>query len=200
MGSSPSKLRMNNAGALRGFVSWTFRSNAIGQDFDVDLALAGAIKFGEEDALPTAERQLPFLDEDELGHTGEHGFDVRVRVALGVAIGASHGDQAVEGAFGVGGHVGIGMFVDEDAGRSVGNVEEASADAEAQSGDNALDILGDIDHLGAARGFYGDGLHGSLLTGSRLQYRGPEGFIAQKPGDGKQYRTPQTPFGMTGCS
>ena len=42
------------------------------------------------------------------------------------------------------------------------DIEEAGAAADAERGDDALDVFGDFDKLGAARGFYGDGLHVGL--------------------------------------
>jgi len=90
------------------------------------------------------------FDEDELGDAREHGFDVRVGIALGVTIRTGHGDEAVEGTFGVGGYVGISVFIDEYASGGVWHVEEAGTNTDAKGGDDALDIFGDIDHLGAA--------------------------------------------------
>jgi len=146
----------------------------------VDFAGAGAVEFGEEDALPAAEGEFDFFDEDELGAAGEDGFDVGVSVAFGVAIGAGCGDEAVERAFGVGGDIGVGAFVDDNSRGGVRDVEEAGAAANAESGNDALDVVGDVEQLGTARSFDLDGLH------SRLQVESQEGFL-----------TPQTSFGMT---
>ena len=41
-------------------------SDAVGDDFDVEVAFARAVEFGEEDALPAAEGEFAILDEDEL--------------------------------------------------------------------------------------------------------------------------------------
>lgn len=133
--------------------------NAVGKDLDVEFALAGAVEFCEENALPATEGEFAFFYENKLRGAGEHGFDVRVGVAFGVAVGAGGGNETVEGALRIGSDIGVGMFVDENGSRGVRNVQEASADADAESGDDALDVSGDVDELGAARSFDADGLH-----------------------------------------
>ena len=140
----------------------------------MDFARARAIEFREEDALPAAKSELRFFDENELRDAGENGFDVRVGVAFSMAIGSRGWDEAIESAFGVGGDIGVGMFVDKDAGGSVRDVEETGAGSNAKCGDDALDVAGYVEQLRPARGFDGDGLHG------RLQVYIEEGFLAQR--------------------
>jgi hypothetical protein len=133
--------------------------DAVGEDLYVEFAFAGAVEFGEENALPAAEGEFAFFDEDELCGAGEHGFDVRVRIAFGVAVWPGGGNQAIEGAFGIGGDVGVAVFVDENGSSGVGDIEEAGTDADAESGDDALNVAGYVDELSAARSFDRDGLH-----------------------------------------
>jgi hypothetical protein len=134
-------------------------SDAVGEYLHVYFAIAWPIKFGEENALPPAECQLPFLDENELVYVSEYGFHVRIGIALGVAIGAGHGDEAIESSLSIGGYVRVGMLVDQNAGGGVRDVYEAGANANPESGHDALHIFGDVNELGAARSLYGDGLH-----------------------------------------
>jgi hypothetical protein len=41
-------------------------SDSVRENFDVEVAFAGSIELGEEDALPAAEGEFAILDEDEL--------------------------------------------------------------------------------------------------------------------------------------
>ena len=51
-------------------------SDAVGDDFDVEVALAWPVEFGEEDALPAAEGELAVFDKDELRGANKHGLYV----------------------------------------------------------------------------------------------------------------------------
>ena len=93
------------------------------EELNVKLALARAIEFGEKDSLPAAQGQLAVFDKNKRIHANEHGLEVRIGVAFRVAIESGRWDEAVKGAFGVGGDIGIGVFVDEDARGGVGNVK-----------------------------------------------------------------------------
>lgn len=99
----------------------------VGNDFDVKLAMAGAVEFGEEDFLPAAEREAARYDENRFGGADESGLDVRIGITFGVAEVRAIGDEAIERAFHVVRNVGIIALVDEDAGRGVGNVKMANA-------------------------------------------------------------------------
>src|SRR5712664_3072770 len=85
-------------------------SRWVRRDFYEDGALAGAVEFTKKNSLPGAESEFAVFDEDGLARSGEDGFHVRVRVALGVPIRALMRDQAIEDPFDVAGDVGIGVF------------------------------------------------------------------------------------------
>jgi hypothetical protein len=123
-------------------------SDAVGQHLDVDFPFARTVEFGKEDALPRSKEQFALFDEGELGATGEHGFDVGIGVAFGVTVGPGGGNEAIDSPFGVGGDVGVGVFVDEDGGGGVGYVKKAGADAVAKRGYDALNVLGDFKQFG----------------------------------------------------
>ena len=73
--------------------------DAVGKDLHVDFAVTGAVELSKEDTLPAAEEESAFFNKDKLRSTGEHGLDVGVRVAFGVAIKAGGRHETVEGAF-----------------------------------------------------------------------------------------------------
>ena len=101
--------------------------DAVGEDFDVDVAFAGAVELGEENALPAAKSELAVFDEHNLRGANEHRLHVRVGISFSVAIRRSGRHEAVEGAFRVGGDIGIGVFVDQDSGGGVRDVQVACA-------------------------------------------------------------------------
>src|SRR5580700_6051064 len=96
-------------------------------DFDAEAAGAGAVEFAEKDSLPTAELESAFGDEDGGGSAYERGLNVGVGVAFGVAVAGGLGNEAREGGFDIGGDVGVGVFVDHDAGGGVRDVKVADA-------------------------------------------------------------------------
>ena len=138
----------------------------VGDDFYAEEAGAGAVEFAEEDALPAAELELAFGDEDGGGSAHERGFDVGVGVAFGVSEIAALGNQAGKGGFEIGGDVGVGVFVDDDAGGGVRDVEMADAGVDAGVVHEFGDGGGDVEQLGAALGadveFAGAGVGGGL--------------------------------------
>jgi hypothetical protein len=142
--------------------------DAVGKHLKVNVAVARAVEFREEDALPTTESEFSLLHEDEGVPTDQHGLDVRVRVALHVAIRSGGGDEPIEGALGIGSNVGIGMFVDQDARGGVRRVEEAGAGLDAKGSHDTLDLVSDINHLSAAIRLYSDGLHGKNVKQKRV--------------------------------
>ena len=131
----------------------------IGLNFYIELPIARAIEFGEQYALPAAEGELGFFNEDELGCACKHCFYVGVSVAFGMLVGRIVGDEAVVSGFGVGGDIWVSMFVDQDAGRSVGDVQKADAGFYAGGIDELFDFVGYVYELGTAFGFYVKGLH-----------------------------------------
>ena len=51
-------------------------SDAVGENFHVEMPFAGAVEFSEEDALPAAEGEFAVFDEYELRCTDKHGLYV----------------------------------------------------------------------------------------------------------------------------
>ena len=129
---------------------------SVGDDFDAEEAGAGAVEFAEEDALPAAELEFAFGDEDGGGGAHERGLDVGVGVAFGVLIAGVLGNQAREGGFHIGGDVGVGVFVDDDAGGGVRDVKVADAGVHGGVVHEFGDGSGDVEQLGAALGADGE--------------------------------------------
>ncbi len=134
-------------------------SRWVRHDFYEDGALAGAVEFTKKNPLPGAESEVAVFDEDGLARSGEDGFHVRVRVAFAVAIRALVRDQAIEDPFDVAGDVGIGMFVDDDSGGGVRNIDVADAAFHIRFADSLFDFAGDIYKLRAAIRFDAKSFH-----------------------------------------
>lgn len=117
---------------------------SVGDDFHVQLAMAGAVEFGEEYFLPAAEREAPPFDEHRFGGADERGLDMRIGISFGVAELRAIGYEAVESAFHVMGDIGIIALVDKDAGGGVRNVEMADAGRAAGFANKFFDFRGDI--------------------------------------------------------
>ncbi len=66
------------------------------------------------------------------------------------------GNEAREGGFDIGGDVGVGVFVDDDAGGGVRDVEVADAGVDGGILHEFGDGGGDVEQLGAALGADGD--------------------------------------------
>src|SRR5216684_3537672 len=134
-------------------------SRWVRHDFYQDGALARAVEFTKKNSLPGAESEFAVFDEDGLARSGEDGFHVRVRVAFGVAIPALMRDQAIEDLFDVAGDVGIGVFVDDDSGGGVRNIDVADAVFHIRFADSLFDFAGDIYKLRAAIRFDAKSFH-----------------------------------------
>jgi hypothetical protein len=119
----------------------------ISHDFDVHRSFARAIVFAEENTLPAAQNKAAQLDENLLACSGENCLSVRVGVALGVAVRAAVWDEAIQDAFEIGSDVGVGVFVDGDARRSVGNVDVANTLLDSRFGYKALNFVGHVNEL-----------------------------------------------------
>src|SRR5215468_3450274 len=119
---------------------------------NVQLPLARAVEFAEEDALPTSKSQLSCFDEYKLAAAHENRFDVRVGVAFGVLVAIPCRDQSVERGLDVSSNQGIGVFVHGDAGRRVRNVQIADAPGYTRALDHVCDREGDVNELRAASG------------------------------------------------
>jgi len=155
-----------------GLVMTTGRHGLVGDDFDAEAAGAGAVEFAEEDALPAAEFEFAFGDEDGGGSAHERGLDVGVGVAFGVAVGCGvFWNEAREGGLDIGSDVWVGAFVDDDAGGGVRDVEVADAGVHGGVLDEFGDGGSDVQELGAALGadgeFAGGGVPGFWRCGHR---------------------------------
>ena len=135
------------------------RSGWVGDDFDEDSALARAVEFAEEDALPGAESEFAVFDGNSLTGSGEDGLHVRVSVAFCVAIGTLIRDQAIEESFDVVGNVRIGVFVDGYTGGGVRNIDVADPAFRIGFADGPCDFASDVYKLGAAIRFDAKTLH-----------------------------------------
>src|SRR5215469_7189804 len=141
--------------------------HAVRENLEINFSFPRAVEFGEENTLPAPKGEFAFLDKHELADTYEHSLYMRIRVAFKVPEGTGHRDEAIERAFGIGSNIRIGVFVDEDGSRGMGDVEETSARADIKSGNNALHFVSDIEHLRTANGFHADRLHSFLLLARR---------------------------------
>jgi hypothetical protein len=135
------------------------QSDAIGEEFEMDVALPWTIELGEENALPTAKSEFTLLDEDKDVRTHKHGFHVGVRVAFRVAVGSARRNESIQGGFGIRSHVGVGMFIDKNARCCVRHIEQTGPAPDGEGRDDKLNLMGDVDHLGAAISFDADRLH-----------------------------------------
>ena len=68
-------------------------------------------------------------------------------VALGVGEGEAVRDGLPQGRQDVGPDVGIGVFIDGDAGRRVGDEDDAKAVLDSGRGDDPLDLGGQVNDL-----------------------------------------------------
>ena len=126
------------------------------------VAGAGAVELAEVDALPGAEEEFAFVDDDGNGGAGEDGFEVGAGVAFGVFVeGFGFGDEGGEFVGDVVFNVGVGVFVEGDGGGGVGDEDDAEAVLDAGLGDELGDARGDIEDFVAMLGgeFFG-GEHG----------------------------------------
>jgi hypothetical protein len=139
---------------------------SIAYDSDENGTLARAIELAQKNALPGTERELPVLDKNGLAGAGEDGLHVRIGVAFRVAVGPLVGNQSIENAFDIAGHVRIGVFVDGDARGSVRHEDVAESATHAGIADCVFDFPRDIDKLRALVGFDAKGVHAKhKLTG-----------------------------------
>jgi hypothetical protein len=97
----------------------------VGDGFDVEFAVARAIEFAKEDALPVAQNELAVGYKNGLLGTHEDGFHVRVGIAFGVFVGPAFRDEVIEDAFDIAGDVWVGVLVDGDCGGGVRDVPMA---------------------------------------------------------------------------
>ena len=140
--------------------SMRFASHAVGEDLYVEVAFAGAVELGKEDALPAAEGEFAFFNKDELRCTDKHGLHMRIGISLGVTIGASRRNKAVERSLSIGGHVRIGVLVNQNPSSGVRDVQVARSSLDAQRRYHALHLHCDVNYLGTADSSDYDRLHG----------------------------------------
>jgi len=128
-------------------------------DADLNFSGAGAVELAEVDALPGAEEEFAFVDDEGDRGTGEDGFEMAITVAFGVEIeGFALGDEGGEFFGDVVFDVGVGVFVDGDGGGGVGDEDDAEAVLDAGLGDEFGDARGDVEDFVACAGgeFFGE--------------------------------------------
>ena len=137
----------------------------IGDDFDEDGALAGAVEFAEENSLPSTQGEFAVFDEYDLARAAKDGLQVGVCVALGVLVRTFVGNQAIEDSFDVAGDVGVGVFVDDDSGGGVWNIDVADAAFHIGFAESLFDFGGYVYKLRAAIRFDAESFHchGSVM-------------------------------------
>ena len=119
---------------------------------DPHFALAGAVEFAEEDALPGAELEAACADEYADAAAQQAGLEMRGTVAFAVLIVAAPRHEPFERGREVAHNVGIGILVDRNAGRCVRNEDRHGAFAHAEFAQRGLDLRGEVDEIGAAAG------------------------------------------------
>ena len=123
------------------------------------VAGAWAVELAQVDALPGAEEECAFVDDEGDGGAGEDGFEVGVTVSFRVEIeGFALGDEGGEFFGDVELHVGVGVFVDGEGGGGVGDKDDAEAVLDAGLGDEFGDARGDVEDFVAVvrREFFGE--------------------------------------------
>src|SRR5579871_4103261 len=100
-------------------------SHVVRGDFNVEVAVARAVKLRKENSLPASQDQFPVFNENNLGSAHKHGLHMGIGIALDMAIRPGGGHQAIQRAFGIGGHVGVGMLGEQDSSGGVWDIEKA---------------------------------------------------------------------------
>jgi hypothetical protein len=125
------------SGVLSGF---THDSNAY-------RTLTRTIELAQKNALPGTENQCAIFNQNRLACARENGFHMGVSVSFRMAIWPMVGNQAIENAFDIARHVGIGVLVNCDARRGVGKVNVTDAPAYARIVHQVLHFASDIHEL-----------------------------------------------------
>jgi hypothetical protein len=135
-------------------VSVAPKPELFGDDFHLEMSLAGAVEFAKEDTLPAPQLQLAVFHKNRLACSHQHGLHVRIRISFGVPVRPFKGDQAVKRAFEITGHIGVGTLVDRDCGGSVRHVHIANTVGHTRFLNHLLHLCGHVNKLRATSRFY----------------------------------------------
>src|SRR2546421_1221825 len=138
------------------------KAGALAQRSDVDLSVARAVEFAEEDPLPGAESELAVVKRHEDLRAHQRCTDVRRRIrAVGifdVTPFPAVVDDLLQRRLEILGDGRIGVLVDRDPGRRVRHVDECGRRS-VRRPEGFLHLAGDVHQLGAAVGLEPDLLH-----------------------------------------
>src|SRR5882672_9309585 len=111
----------------RGLDTLAWILGSILHNFHLQPPVAGAVKLAKEHSLPAPQHQLAALYMNDLTRPHKHGLYMRVRVALAVPVRPRCGDQPVQSAFDVTGHMRVRAFIDGDRRRGVRHIQIADS-------------------------------------------------------------------------
>ena len=114
---------------------------------DLDGSCAWSVPFAEKDGLPGTEAELSVAHWSRGAGSDKHRLDVRVGVALFMAIARIRRDDLSQLRFDVEGNIDIGSFVDRHTGRRVSYEYMADALRHARPFDYLGDLAGHVKQL-----------------------------------------------------
>src|SRR3990172_5120889 len=131
-----------------------------------DLSRPRSIKFAEKNGLPDAKDKSPLLHKYCLRRAEKGRFDVGVGIPLSVPVTAGSRHKSGYGRQYVCRHIGIGIFIDRDCGRRMGNKNMAKPAFHVILFYNGHNSGSNIDQLSSRRYLYRKLSHGktSLLA------------------------------------
>jgi len=127
-----------------------------GNDFDPDFSRPRPVEFAEIDPLPGAQGQASVVNEKGFGGTDEGRLDVGGRISFRVLIRTGEGDEAVEIREKIVLDARVGVLVDGDGGRGMGDKDDGQAAWRLALLDDFNDLGGDVQKLGAGAGPNGE--------------------------------------------
>ncbi len=130
------------------------------KEFDLHPSGARPIELTEEDSLPGPQRQAPILEWDADTRAKKAGHKMAGAIALAVAvIGLPSRGQTLEVLFDIVDHGRVGVLIDGDGGRCVGNIQDDHPILHAAAPQVLLHFGRDLDQLNILACAYLEAFH-----------------------------------------